>query len=307
MIPGRPRGPTIALCLALMYTVGSSTYLAQRIAVTGFPPFRMVGLRFAVSGALLYAGLRARGAERPSARAWGAAALSAVPLVVMGLGGIALAVQRMPSGLAALVFGSVPLWTALFDRFWGGRLSRTEVVGLILGALGVAVASLRGALRADPAVAAILLVAAAAHALGFVLTRRLRLPAGILGTATQMLAGGVLLLVVSVARGERAPMPGARSVVALGYVIVLGSMLVYSALGYLLRNARPALASSHAYVNPLVALGLGAAFGGERFTVADVASLCLVLVAVALVALGARGRGVARMAAGGRLAPGTPE
>jgi drug/metabolite transporter (DMT)-like permease len=297
MIPGRPRVPTIVLCLALMYTVGSSTFLAQRIAVTGFPPLRMVGLRFAVSGALLYAGVRARGAGAPSAREWGAAALSAIPLLVLGLGGIAIAVQRMPSGLAALMFGSVPLWTALFDRLWGGRLARAEIAGLLVGAAGVALVSLRGALRADPAVATILVAAAAAHALGFVLTRRLRLPAGILGTATQILSGGVLLLVVSVASGERssAAAPGVGSVLALGYLVVFGSMLVYSALGYLLRNARPALASSHAYVNPLVAVVLGATLGGERFARADVLGLGLVLAAVALVAQGARERdGAAR-------------
>ncbi len=289
MVPARGRAPTIAVCLALMYTVGSSTYLAQRIAVTGFPPLRMVGLRFAVAGALLYGALRARGARAPSAHQWGAAALSAVPLLGMGMGGIAIAVQRMPSGLAALVFGSVPLWTALFDRLWGGRLARGEVAGLLVGAAGVAVVSLRGALRADPAVAAILLAAAAGHGLGFVLTRRLRLPPGILGTATQILCGGVLLLVASVARGEGSSTPGPRSVVALGYLILCGSMLVYSALGYLLRNARPALASSHAYVNPLVALVLGATLGGERFTLADVLGLGLVLAAVALVGLsGAR-------------------
>jgi len=308
MTPGRPRVPTIVLCLALMYTVGSSTYLAQRIAVTGFPPLRMVGLRFAVSGALLYAVARARGARTPSPGEWAAAALSSVPLLVMGMGGIAIAVQRMPSGLAALVFGSVPLWTALFDRLWGGRLSRAEIAGLLVGAAGVAVASLRGALRADPAVAVILLVAAAGHALGFVLTRRLRLPAGILGTATQILCGGTLLLVASVARGERSSPdgPGAGSLFALGYLIVFGSMLVYSALGYLLRNARPALASSHAYVNPLVALVLGATLGGERFTLADVLGLGLVLGAVALVALGARERRDVGLRASSASVPATP-
>jgi drug/metabolite transporter (DMT)-like permease len=273
-----------------MYTVGSSTYLAQRVAVAGFPPLRMVGIRFGVSGAVLYATLRARGAPAPSARQWAAAAVSAVPLIALGMGGIALAVQRMPSGLAALVFGSVPLWAALFDRLWGGRLARCEVAGLAVGALGVALVSLRGALSADPRVATILLAAAASHALGFVLTRRLRLPPGILGTAAQLLCGGASLLAASLVRGERGAPPPLSSVLALGYVIVPGSMLVYSALGYLLRNARPALASSHAYVNPLGALVLGATLGGERFTRADVLGLGLVLAAIALVALGARAR-----------------
>lgn len=290
MTPERKKTRTLALCLAALYTIGSSTFLAQRIAVTGFPPLCMVGLRFSVAGSLLYAALRARGAPAPTWRQWRAAALSAIPLLTLGMGGIAIAVHRGPSGLAALVFGSVPLWTALFDRLWGGRLTRLELAGLSLGLLGVVLVSVRGALRADPIAAGILVVAAASHALGFVLTRRLPLPAGPVGTAAQMMSGGGLLLVASVAAGERLSVPSPGSVAALAYVIVFGSMLVYSALGYLLRNARPSLATSHAYVNPLVALALGATLGSERVTRVDVVGLGLVLGAVALVALGARGR-----------------
>jgi drug/metabolite transporter (DMT)-like permease len=288
MLPGRPRAPTIVLCLAVLYTVGGSNFLAQRVAVTGFPPLRMVGIRFFVSGALLYVAARARGASSPSARQWGAAALAAIPLLVLGIGGIAVAVQRVPSGLAALVFGSVPLWTALFDRLWGGKLSRAELAGLALGVVGVILVSQRGALHADGAMAGVLVAAAASHALGFVLTRRLALPHGVVGSAAQMVSGGAILLAVSTAIGEHAPPPSTASLLALGYVIFFGSMLVYSALGYLIRNARPALATSHMYVQPAVALGLGAALGGERFKRADLVGLCLVLAAVGLVALGAR-------------------
>jgi drug/metabolite transporter (DMT)-like permease len=164
------------------------------------------------------------------------------------------------------------------------------MAGIAVGAAGVALVSLRGALRADAATAAVLLVAAAGHALGFVLTRRLPIAGGPLGTASQMASGGALLLVASAAAGEHAPPPSRASVLALAYVVVLGSMLVYSALGYLLRHARPALASSHAYVNPAVALVLGATLGDERFTRADVVGLGLVLAAVGLVVMGARQR-----------------
>jgi drug/metabolite transporter (DMT)-like permease len=290
MSPDPAKNRRLVLCLAALYLVGGSTFLAQRVAVTSFPPLAMVGLRFSVAGSLLYAALRARGEPAPTARQWGAVALSAIPLLTLGMGGIALAVHRGPSGLAALVFGSVPLWTALFDRLWGGRLSRLELAGISLGVLGVVLVSLRGALRADPTAAAILLVAAASHALGFVLTRRLPLPRGPAGTAAQMMCGGALLFVASAAAGEHLTLPSRASVLALAYVIVFGSMLVYSALGYLLRNARPALATSHAYVNPLVALALGATLGSERVTRADLLGLGLVLGAVALVALGARER-----------------
>jgi drug/metabolite transporter (DMT)-like permease len=288
MLPRR-NASTIALCLAVLYTVWGSTYLAQRIAVAGFPPLRMAGIRFTLAGGLLYAALRVRGAKAPQPRAWGAAALSAIPLLVLGMGGVAIAVQRVPSGLAALVFGSVPLWTALFDRLWGGRLGRAEIAGLFVGFLGVSLVSLRGALGADPSGAALLCASAASYALGCVLTRRLPLPPGITGTAVQMLSGGVMLLAASAIAGERASTPSRASLFALAYVIVLGSILAYSAFGYLLRNARPALATSYAYVNPIVALGLGTLLGGEHVTRTDVAGLTLVLSAVGLVALG-RGR-----------------
>ena len=102
-------------CLGVLYVVWGSTYLAQRIAVAEMPPLQMVAVRFLISGALLYAGLRAAGARPPARREWTAAAVSAVPLMVTGMGAAAVALTRVPSGLAALVFGSVPLWTAL-DR-----------------------------------------------------------------------------------------------------------------------------------------------------------------------------------------------
>src|SRR5262249_25640836 len=155
---------TIALCLATLYCVGGSNYLAQRVAVTGFPPLRMVGTRFAVAGAILYAVQRVRGAQAPSAKQWTAAALSAGPLLTLGLGGIAIGVSRVPSGLAALVFGSVPIWTALFDRLWGGRLARVEIAGLFVGLAGVCLVSMRGALHADSLSAGVLVVGAASHA-----------------------------------------------------------------------------------------------------------------------------------------------
>jgi drug/metabolite transporter (DMT)-like permease len=110
----------------------------------------------------------------------------------------------------------------------------------------------------------------------------------VLGTAAQMTAGGVMLLLASFARGERLVAPTAGAVAALGYLVVFGSMLAYSAFGYLLRNTRPALATSYAYVNPMMALALGVALAGERVTRADLLGLALVLAAVALVALGSR-------------------
>lgn len=288
MLPERRKALTVALCLGVLYVVWGSTYLAQRVAIGGFPPLTMAGLRFLAAGPPLYVFLRLRGAPRPSLASLGAATLAAIPLLVFGMGGAAMALGRVPSGLAALVFGSVPLWTSLFDCLAGGRLRRVEIAGLALGLGGVLLVSLRGALSADPAGAALIVAAAASYALGCVATRRLPLPAGILGTAAQMSAGGVLLMIAGFARGERIASPSAASIAALAYLVVFGSMLAYSAFGYLLRNTRPALATSYAYVNPMIALALGGALGGERFAHADFAGLALVLAAVAMVALGSR-------------------
>ncbi len=232
--------------------------------------------------------------------------LSAVPLLVTGMGAAAVGIKRVPSGLAALVFGSVPLWTSLIDRLLGGKLRRSEVLGLAIGFAGVAVVSLRGGLAADPIGALILLGAAASYALGCVATRRLGLPAGIMGTAAQMLTGGALLTALSFAAGERLVTPSARALGAMVYLVVLGSLLAYVAFGYLLRNVRPALATSYAFVNPIVALALGAALAGERFTRADLVGLGLVLCAVSLVALGARRRAARAVAPEIRSLAGAP-
>jgi drug/metabolite transporter (DMT)-like permease len=275
-------------CLGVLYVVWGSTYLAQRVAVTDMPPLQMAALRFLASGAVLYAALRAAGTPAPRAAAWRAAAASALPLMVFGMGTAAVALTRVPSGLAALMFGSVPLWTALFERLRGGRLRGLEVAGLALGFAGVVLVASRGALAAEPAGAALIALAAMSYAYGCVATRRAKLAPGVMGTASQMLVGGALLFLASLLRGERLAPPSARAAWAVGYRVVFGSLLAYSAFGWLLKNARPALATSYAYVNPIIALALGAALGGERFAREDYAGLALVLSAVVLVSWGQR-------------------
>ncbi|HEU4407329.1 MAG TPA: drug/metabolite exporter YedA [Polyangiaceae bacterium] len=287
MVPPR-RAWLAPFCLATLYTVWGSTYLAQRVAIEGFAPLRMAGLRFVVAGSLLYAVVRRRGAPAPSLAQWRGAAASALPLLVTGMGVAACALKRIPSGLGALLFASVPLWTSVFDRLWGGRLRRAEIAGLALGFAGVALVSSRGNLGQDPLGAALMLAGAASYALGCVATRRLALPEGALGTAAQMLVAGPALLAASFALGEPPQAPTPRSLFAMAYLVAFGTLLAYTAFGYLLRNARPALATSYAFVNPVVALALGAGLAGERLASADLVGLALVLGAVALVAFAAR-------------------
>jgi drug/metabolite transporter (DMT)-like permease len=288
MSPERRRALSVLVSLGLLYTVWGSTYLAQRVAVSSFEPLQMAGVRFLLAGGILFGVMRARGAKAPTAIEWRAAGLSALPLLVTGMGAAALAIKRVPSGLASLVFGSVPLWTSLIDRLWGGQLRRAEMLGLAAGFAGVAVVSLRGGLSGDPASALLLLFAAASYSLGCVCTRKLPLPPGILGTAAQMLAGGAVLMVLSLASGERFAVPSSRAAAALVYLVVLGSIVGYAVLGYLLRTVRPALATSYAFVNPIIALALGALLAGEPVTGPDLAGLALVLAAVGMIAFGQR-------------------
>lgn len=276
--------------LALLYTVWGSTYLAQRVAMTSLTPLQMAAARFAISGLLLAGALRARGVRWPTATEWRAAALSGAPLLVTGMGLAAMGIRRVPTGLAALVFGSVPLWTCLLDGLWGGRPRALELAGLGCGLAGVALVSLRGGLAAEPVGALMLIAATVSYALGSVATRRLPVAAGAMGTASQMLLAGGALSLLSFAAGESPTVPSPPALLALAYLVVLGTLAAYVAFGFLLRAVRPALATSYAFVNPIVAMALGAGLAGERITRADAGALALVLAAVALIAWAQRTR-----------------
>ncbi len=277
------RRTKIVVSLAVLYTVWGSTYLAQRVAVSTFTPLQMAGLRFTLAGALLLLLLVVRGAKLPTRTEWWNAAVSATPLMVFGMGTAAYALKRVPSGLGALVFGAVPIFTSLFSRLLGRKLSLTECGGLLVGITGVGCVSLRGGLASDPFGAGLLLVSACFYALGCLLTARVRLAPGAMGAASQMLFAGAVLVLASLTLGESWARPSRSSLFAFGYLVVLGSMVAYTALGYLLRTVRPALATSYAFVNPIVALALGRWLANEPLGRADVIGLSLVLVAVALI------------------------
>ena len=277
------RGRTL-LCLAILYSVWGSTYLAMRVAVSSFAPFRMGGVRFSIAGLLLYLLLRARGHAPPTWREWKSCAVIGSLMMATGLGCTAFAVQFVSSGVAALVFGSVPLFTAAIQRVFGQQLSRREMAGLAIGFSGVALLAFRGSLAASPLSASLLVTGAASYSLGCVLSSRLPQPKSAMSTAAQMIVAGVVLFAASVLRGESfTAHPALRSVVALAHLIFLGSMLAYSALNHLLRTERPALATSYAFVNPVIALALGALMGDEHVVMAEICAVCAVLTAVALV------------------------
>lgn len=281
------RSPLLFIAALLaVYLVWGSTYLAIRVALETIPPFTLGALRFLIAGGGLYLVLRLRGAPVPSPREWRSATITGVLLFVGGNGFVVLGEQWVSSGLVALVVGTMPLWAALFAGASGQRSSGREWLGLALGFLGISVLSLGGDLHAAGAGALLVLLSPVCWALGVVLGRRGRLPAGEMAAASQMLSGGVVLLGLSAVRGEALhAVPSGRSLFALAYLIVFGSLVGFTAYGYLLRNTRAAVANSYAYVNPIVAIVLGAALAGEAVSPATWIAAAIILSGVAVLGL----------------------
>ncbi len=283
----RSRPPLVFVAALLaVYLLWGSTYLAIRVALETIPPFTLGALRFLLAGGGLYLFLRLRGAPVPSPREWRAATITGVLLFVGGNGFVVLGEQWVSSGLVALVVGTMPLWAALFAGASGQRSSGREWLGLALGFLGITVLSLGGDLHAAGAGAVLVLLAPVCWALGVVLGRRGPLPVGAMAAASQMLSGGVVLLGLSLVRGETLhAVPSGRSLFALFYLIVFGSLVGFTAYGYLLRNTRTAVANSYAYVNPIVAIVLGAALAGEAVSPATWIAAAIILSGVAVLGL----------------------
>jgi drug/metabolite transporter (DMT)-like permease len=274
----------VALALFALYVIWGSTYLGMRVAMEGFPPFRMGSLRFLVAGTALFLVSWARGAALPTRAQWRNAVLVGTLMLAVGNGGVAYAEQTVGSGLAALVISGMPLWMALFSGLFGKWPSPGDWAALALGALGIAILNHGSDLRGSPAGMLALLAASASWAFGSLWSRRLDLPGGPMTAATQMLGGGAVLLGMSLLRGEHlAGVPSARSVAALVYLTVFGSLVAFSAYLYLLARVRPTVASSYAYLNPVVAVLLGAALGGEAVQPAALVAMPLILASVAVV------------------------
>lgn len=272
--------------LGAVYLVWGSTYLAMRVAVEGLPPFFMASTRFVLTGLVLLAFLRARGASWPTWREWAWSAPVGALMFVLGNGTVAVAEKHISSGVAAVVCGTMPLWVGALGPIFKERTTPREWLGLVLGFGGVAVLGLGGELRAEPFSAAILFLAPISWALGSLLARRLPLPKGLMSAATQMLTGGAIMAVVSRVAGEPVPVnPPASAVVAWAYLAVFGSLITYSAYTYLLRTTRPAVATSYSYVNPAIAVAVGAALGGEHVGPETLVAVALIVGATVLVVM----------------------
>jgi drug/metabolite transporter (DMT)-like permease len=290
--PQAPRARVIT-AFAALYLIWGSTYLAIKVAVETLPPFLMAGIRFAIAGAILYAYARAAGAGKPSAANWKAASIVGAGLLLGGNGGLVWALQRLPSGVSAILVATTPLWMVGLDwiRPGGVRPAPRVIAGLLLGLLGIAL--LVGPEKAaggglDPAGAGAILLATLSWAAGSIYARHAPLPASsLLATAMEMLAGGVLLTVLAIAAGEADKFsPGdvsARSAAGFLYLLLVGSLVGFTAYVWLLKVSSPARVSTYAYVNPVVAVLLGWAFAGEELTPRMLVAAAVVVGAVAAI------------------------
>jgi drug/metabolite transporter (DMT)-like permease len=283
--------------LATLYVVWGSTYLGIMLAIRTMPPFLMSSVRFLLAGAFLFA-LSPR--RRVSLRAWTAALVAGGALLTIGNGGITWAEQRVDSGVAALLVATMPLWLALFDRLvFGRRLAAAGWIGLLVGLGGVALlvspGGGGGGGGTDLLGGLACVGCAAAWAAGTLYARNAPLPSQpALASGMEMLAGGVLLAVAGLAAGEaghvRLAQVSVESLLALAYLVVVGSVVAFSCFQWLLHNAPTPIVSTYAYVNPIVAVLLGAAFLGEPLTPRTLVAGAAIVVSVVLIVGGGRMR-----------------
>jgi len=284
----------IVAAFASIYVIWGSTYLAIRYAVETIPPFIMGGIRFLISGAILYLWARSRGAPRPTRLHWRNAIIAGGFLLLGGNGAVVWAEQFVPSGLTALLVSILPFWLVIIEwiRPPRRRPSAAVLVGLVIGFIGIIVlvgpSDVGGHGDVMPLGALVLILGSLSWAIGSFWSRDARLPdSGLLTTGMEMIGGGVLLLMVGTLAGEFSHLDirGISNASAFGllYLITFGSLLGFTSYIWLLDKVSPARLGTYAYVNPIVAVLLGWAIAGERLSIRTGVAAAIVICAVALI------------------------
>jgi drug/metabolite transporter (DMT)-like permease len=277
----------ILFALFALYIIWGSTYFAIHFVVADFPPFMAGAIRFLIAGSVLFGILKARGAASPTRAEWVDAAKVGALLMGGGMGGVMMAQSLgVASSLTAIFPAATPLLVSLFSIFWKDLPRRTEWLGLLVGFAGVVMLSLEGSLRSHLGATFILALAPICWSFGTAWSRHLKLPKGLMASAAEMFTGGIVLLLLSLLFGERmTQVPSWSAMVALVYLITFGSLIAYSSFVYLVGRVRPALATSYAYVNPVIAVLLGMGMGNEHLSIFSLVALPIILLGVALVAV----------------------
>jgi len=274
----------IALALFAVYVLWGSTYYGIVVALRAYPPFLLTAVRMFIAGALMYAVLRWRGAAPPTRAQWPRIAILAIFMTVLSNALVNLAEVSVSSGVVAIGVAAMPLWAGLFSALRGHHPSRGEWLGLVVGFSGVVWLNLGSEMRLSWVGAIAVLVAPIAWAFGSIWSRGQDLPEPFMSSATQMLCGSVMALVVGLAVGERMHgVPALAPTLGMLYLVIAGSILGFTAYVWLLHHVRPALATSYAYVNPPLAMAFGALLGGERFDHHAIGAMVVILAGVLII------------------------
>jgi len=290
----QPRAWRVLFAFAIIYFVWGSTYLAIRVGVREVPPFLLAAIRFLIAGAILYTWMRIKGTPSPTLRQWSGASLLAVLIFVLDYGLVFWAERRVPSGIAAVMMATIPVFMTLSEILImkTQQLTLRLAAALLVGIAGVGVLVSRNASFGDAPIdtlgACALIVAAISWSVGSALTRKLPLPSDKgMSSGAQMFAGGVLLTLAAAVLGEfrgfHLQAVSARAWVALAYLIVAGSIIAFTAYVWLIHHESPTKVGTYAYVNPVVAVLLGYFLGGESIGARTVAGTVLVLLSVIVI------------------------
>jgi drug/metabolite transporter (DMT)-like permease len=280
----------VIISLIAVYLIWGSTYLGSAYALESFPSFMLVAIRLFFGVLILLVVLKVRGVPFPSVRQ-SVNAMFIGGLMFGGGAGLVATAQGLgvASGLASLAVAAVPIWATIFASFLGHRPSKIEVVGLVVGISGVVLLNMENGLQSQPLGAMILLIGPMLWAFGSMMSNRLVMPKGFMGTAFQMIGGFFVLLLLSLVRGEHFPSePSSVSMVAMVYLTLFGTLIGFSAYMYLVRTVRPALATSYAYVNPVIAVMLGIVLRSELITPLGILAMVVIVLGVLLVMIGKR-------------------
>ncbi len=291
---GRRELALIILAFAAIYIIWGTTYLAIRIAVETIPPFLMAGTRFVIAGFITFAILRARRVALPKRLQFRSLVIIGAFLLVGGNGLVTWSEQQVPSGIAALVVATVPLWMAIFDWlvFKNGRPGRQTVAGLVLGFIGIAMLigpeQIGGRATFDMLSLLILMMAPILWSMGSLYSRTANTPDNVfMSTAIEMLAGGVLLLIAGLITGETAKLDFAQistnSLLAMVYLTIAGSIIAFTAYIWLLKRVPAARVATYTYVNPIIAVFLGWLILSEPLSSQILAAAVIIILAVVLI------------------------
>jgi len=278
------RNPRVLLAMAALYAVWGSVFLANRFSLESFPPFALNAVRFLSAGIVLYFFLRFKGEERMNLRGWMESFLVGGLLFIGGAGLLCVGQQWVASGLSATLIATVPLWTVLFAGIWEKLPSKMEWAGLALGLAGVALMNMEKGISGHPLGALAIIGAAVSWGLGSILNNRFQELRRPIASATEMVAGGILLLAVSLALGEKISLPLThRAAMGMFHLVVFASIIGFTIYRFLLRTVRPALATSYALANPVTATILGSVFAGESISLIALSAMAVILTGVMLV------------------------